>query len=105
MDAEETLALADRGFAELIAGWPSTLRDPLASLDRRVWGAPSSCHEAYPRRFNTLTRLYPAMQIDGLLPCPPSRMQSALVAHACLVMYAYLQDKADDGQVHFTDRD
>lgn len=105
MDFEKPLAAIDHGFAQLLESWPSSLRVQLSRLDARIWPS-NACQHASPlHRFNNLTRLYPFMQIDGVLEYSARQIESALVGHACLVLYAYVTDKADDGQIIFDTED
>jgi hypothetical protein len=105
MDAQSALDKLDRDFSAMLATWPPANRERLLRLESRIWPGPCECSTPWLRRFNRLTILYPRLQITGIAPCGEQRAAEAMLAHACLVVYAYACDKSDDGQVIFDPHD
>ncbi len=95
----------DDDFSVLLDAWPPEYCDRFALLKARIW--PDSDIPAASRlpRFKALTKLYPWLQAQGLIPISDEQIAKALVAHVCLVAHAYASDKNIDGQLHFDELD
>jgi hypothetical protein len=87
-------------FETLIASFPGPLQ--LASvtlLQRCNIGASQELN--WNARFRPLTLLYPLLETEGFPGFDPEMGRRLTLAHECLIVYGFLDDRLRDGQMRF----
>lgn len=97
--AAESAAL-EREFAALIESFEPEHRKASLTLLKRC-GIGTSSEMNWNARFKPLTLLYPLMEAEGLGFGDLALARRVTLAHECLIVYGFLDDRLRDNQMQF----
>lgn len=89
-----------RDFEALLATFPSEDRQASRSLLARC-NIGASQEPNWNARFRPLTLLYPLLETEAFEGFDPELGRRLTLAHECLIVYGFLDDRLRDGQMQF----